>query len=264
MMTIGEFSRICFVTKKTLRHYDEIGLLRPEHTAENGYRYYTVGQLRTMLLINRLKSYGFSLPEVSAALACPDEALLAEKLAEKRRQMEQGMENTARLLRQMEADMDKLNRRIDIMEQNIIVKQVELQPQTIFGLRKRIDIKDFPAFFGELFAAIGQNKLPPAGPPLAFYHEAEFNPQNTDIELAVPVAEGTPGSRVLAGGPHAMATLLGAYDTDAFTAAYSALMEWVEQNGYRLAGAPYDKYVRGGDDCKPEEYITEIYFPLMK
>ncbi|MDL2217710.1 MerR family DNA-binding transcriptional regulator [Christensenellaceae bacterium OttesenSCG-928-M15] len=38
MLTIGEFSRICFVTKKTLRHYDEIGVLRPKFTADNGYR----------------------------------------------------------------------------------------------------------------------------------------------------------------------------------------------------------------------------------
>ena len=40
MLSIGEFSKICQVSAKTLRYYDEIGLLRPEEiNPENGYRY---------------------------------------------------------------------------------------------------------------------------------------------------------------------------------------------------------------------------------
>ena len=43
MLSIGEFSKICQVSAKTLRYYDEIGLLRPEEiNPENGYRYYRV------------------------------------------------------------------------------------------------------------------------------------------------------------------------------------------------------------------------------
>lgn len=47
MLSIGEFSKICQVSAKTLRYYDEIGLLRPEEiNPENGYRYYsrTIGE----------------------------------------------------------------------------------------------------------------------------------------------------------------------------------------------------------------------------
>ena len=62
MLSIGEFSNICQVSKKTLRYYDEIGLLKPsEINPENGYRYYAIEQLEQMLFINRLKSYSFSL-----------------------------------------------------------------------------------------------------------------------------------------------------------------------------------------------------------
>lgn len=65
MLSIGEFSKLCMVTTKTLRHYDLIGLLKPkELNNENGYRYYSVGQLSTMLKIMRLKEYGFSLEEI--------------------------------------------------------------------------------------------------------------------------------------------------------------------------------------------------------
>lgn len=264
MLTIGEFSRICFVTKKTLRHYDEIGLLRPEHTAENGYRYYVVGQLRTMLLITRLKSYGFSLPEISAVLANPKGDQLAQKLAEKRKALEEERQNTDRILQQMDADMDKLKRRMDMMEQNIVIKQADLAPQTVYGVRSCIDVKNFDELFGRLFMEIGQKKLQPLGPPMAFYHDEEFNQESTDVEVAVPVAAGTPGARVLAGGAHCFATLVGPYDSKAFTATYAALAKWTEENGYHISGAPFDKYVQGGTDCPPEEYVTEIYFPIAK
>lgn len=65
MLSIGEFSKICKVSTKTLRYYAEIGLILPnEINPENGYRYYAIEQLETMLLIIRLKSYNFSLEEI--------------------------------------------------------------------------------------------------------------------------------------------------------------------------------------------------------
>lgn len=43
---IGEFSKLCQVTVKTLRHYEEIGLMIPVEVDEwTGYRYYDISQL---------------------------------------------------------------------------------------------------------------------------------------------------------------------------------------------------------------------------
>lgn len=80
MLSIGEFSKICKVSTKTLRYYDEIGLIPPEDiNPENGYRYYSIRQLKKMLLINRLKSYQFSLEEIKNILDL-EEDLAEEKL----------------------------------------------------------------------------------------------------------------------------------------------------------------------------------------
>ncbi|MGE5632000.1 MAG: MerR family transcriptional regulator [Caulobacteraceae bacterium] len=69
LLSIGEFSKICEVSTKTLRYYEEIGLINPDEiNLETGYRYYSIGQLKKMLLINRLKSYHFSLEEIKAVL----------------------------------------------------------------------------------------------------------------------------------------------------------------------------------------------------
>ena len=40
MLTIGDFSRLSRITPRMLRHYDALGLLRPEEVGDNGYRYY--------------------------------------------------------------------------------------------------------------------------------------------------------------------------------------------------------------------------------
>ena len=64
-LKIGEFSRLCRVTVRTLRHYEEIDLLVPEIVdRDTGYRYYSVAQLQKMQDILSLKGMGFSLEEI--------------------------------------------------------------------------------------------------------------------------------------------------------------------------------------------------------
>ena len=58
MLQIGEFSKICQVSVKTLHHYDKIGLLVPAEVDQfTGYRYYLPEQIDTMNYIGRLKRY---------------------------------------------------------------------------------------------------------------------------------------------------------------------------------------------------------------
>ena len=66
MLQIGEFSRICQVSVKTLHHYDKIGLMVPAEVDQvTGYRYYQAEQIDTMNYIQRLKRYGFPLRKSS-------------------------------------------------------------------------------------------------------------------------------------------------------------------------------------------------------
>ena len=62
MLKIGDFSKLSRVSVRMLRHYDEIGLLRPAETdPANGYRYYSAAQLETAERIRVLKDRGFGL-----------------------------------------------------------------------------------------------------------------------------------------------------------------------------------------------------------
>ena len=65
MLKIGDFSKLSRVSIRMLRHYDDIGLLKPAETDSfTGYRYYRPEQLFTIGRITALKDMGFSLAEI--------------------------------------------------------------------------------------------------------------------------------------------------------------------------------------------------------
>ena len=63
-MYAGKFAQVCQTTKDTLRHYDEIGLLKPASINENGYRVYSASQIIDFLTIASLQEAGCSLEEI--------------------------------------------------------------------------------------------------------------------------------------------------------------------------------------------------------
>lgn len=62
---IGEISKACNISVKTLRYYEDFGLIKPAHTdIYSGYRYYSEENIETIYKIQTLKDLGFSLTEI--------------------------------------------------------------------------------------------------------------------------------------------------------------------------------------------------------
>lgn len=65
LYSIGEIAKLSKLTHKTLRHYDEFNLLKPDYVNQNnGYRYYSEYQILKLQNIVSLKSAGFTLEEI--------------------------------------------------------------------------------------------------------------------------------------------------------------------------------------------------------
>lgn len=81
---IGMFAAMNRVTVKTLRFYEEQGLLMPAYiNEENGYRYYTLGQMEQVHQISALKQAGFTLDDIAKINAGSDEeSLIIRKKSE--------------------------------------------------------------------------------------------------------------------------------------------------------------------------------------
>ena len=69
MLSIGEFARLAGVSVRMLRHYDQLGLLRPERVdPHSGYRRYAAAQLERANQLVALKDLGFTLEQVGVLL----------------------------------------------------------------------------------------------------------------------------------------------------------------------------------------------------
>ncbi len=71
-MHIGELADRTGLSNRTIRHYDEVGLLRPSGRTEGGFRLYTDTDLTRLLIIRRMKPLGFTLEQMGELLAVVD------------------------------------------------------------------------------------------------------------------------------------------------------------------------------------------------
>lgn len=112
----GAFAELAGVNRRTLHYYDQIGLFSPDHTGENGYRYYSIYQLDRLALIVALRDLGVSLRDIQTCLASGDvgqmNRLLEEQDAEIARSIAQ-LERRRTLLRDTLADNRRFVRYLD-------------------------------------------------------------------------------------------------------------------------------------------------------
>ena len=72
MMHIGELAERTELSLRTIRHYDEVGLLTPSGRSEGGFRLYTHDDYLRLMVIRRMKPLGFSLDEMAELLRVVD------------------------------------------------------------------------------------------------------------------------------------------------------------------------------------------------
>ncbi|GAB3621559.1 MerR family transcriptional regulator [Glutamicibacter endophyticus] len=87
-MLIGDLVEATGLSHRTIRHYDEVGLLPASTRSEGGYRVYSESDLRRMLRIRSMKPLGFTLDEMRELLdtidaldADPTDPAVREKFA---------------------------------------------------------------------------------------------------------------------------------------------------------------------------------------
>src|SRR5262249_40876297 len=124
LLSIGRFAQLTGLTAKALRHYDELGLLRPAQVDEvTGYRWYALEQGRDAVAIRRLRSLELPLDEI-AELLCGDEELLRERLAVQRARLEGRAVVTERVI-------EALDRLLRGEEELVPMRRLDYRVQTV-------------------------------------------------------------------------------------------------------------------------------------
>ena len=278
MFQIGEFSRIGCVTIDTLRHYDDLGLLKPERVDRfTGYRYYSAKQLQVLNRIRALKEVGLSLAEIARILQ--DELTVEELrgMLKARLVATESVIETVQLQRErILARLHQLTLEDNMSEYEVSLKSVEAH--TVASIRETVPtVEQMPQRCGTMFDKVAgwlaANGLP-FGPPLTIYHDESHTREQIDTECAFIIpgfgVDQSPQPvspivvRQIATLPQVATTIVTNdfyQKVEGLTPAYNAIGQWIEDNGYRIVGAPRELF-----HGSPEkgDLTAEIQFPVEK
>lgn len=270
MLKIGEFSKLSRVSVRMLRHYDEIGLLKPaEIDRFTDYRYYREDQLPTMCRITALKDMGFSLADIVKILEIYDDREALEGyFSARQRELEELSLDTARKLALLDAARERL-RKEQTMSYDITLKTIpERYAATVQMTIPRYE--DEGMVWSTLVGETCRMNLAEADPCLCAVTFLDGEYKETDVEvLAWKTVKGSyPDTehvkfRTLPEVTVASCIYRGSYAQ--ITDVYAAVIPWIKANGYEAAGPMFNIYHVSPHDTKnPDEFVTEVCYPVKK
>ncbi|MGK5553396.1 MerR family transcriptional regulator [Actinomadura kijaniata] len=239
LLPIGRFARLCRLSVKRLRHYDEIGLLRPARVdAASGYRYYRREQARDAFVIGLLRSLDVPLPVVARVL----EGEAGDALRQARDRMEAELARRRRAL----AALDR------VLAEGLPAPRVELCDEPARRVRTVRDLAT-PDSVAAVTSACVARALD--GPPPGLM--AGLFPLDMRDEFPVTVAVEDPaGAEVLDGGRFAAAVHLGPYEQIPLTV--HAVLAWCGEHGFTPVGPVREVYLDDPASVPVEALATRI------
>ncbi len=271
MIKIGDFARLSHVSVVTLRHYDEIGLLRPVAVdGVTGYRYYAAAQLPRLNRIVALKDLGFSLDQIERVLQgglTLDQ--LRGMLMLKQAEVAQHVAAEQGRLTRIAAQLRQIEQEDTMSEYDVALKTV---PSMLVAAR-RVTIPrndDVPVYLGAAFTEasdhVKRQGAKETGPCLAVWHQPAAVLANEEAEAAVPIDRPVPSTdrvTVYALPPVRVASVVHHHQSECadFTHGHAALLSWIDANGYRIVG-PYREVYINWDRSNMTDAATEIQYPI--
>lgn len=136
----GEFANLCKVHKKTLFHYDDIDLFKPEKVRENGYRYYSEHQLESFNVICTLKDLGMPLKDIKEFMDKRNPQRTMELFEHETKEIDKEIENLKRMKEIISNKIKAIKESENIADEIIM----EHQEEEFLILSKPIDTTKYP------------------------------------------------------------------------------------------------------------------------
>lgn len=268
LLKIGEFSKLMQVTVKTLRHYEQKGLLSPQHVDEwTGYRYYGIEQMQRLNDIRDLQRLGFSLEEIKDLYDDESHSPEIDQLSAK-------IQETERQLRNLVWRRDQLLQWRDSRKNINAMEKFTIQslPEIIVASHREV-IPNYAALGPLCYEKIGPEmqrlgcKCPPPGYCFTVEHNKEYTPTDIDIEYCEQVEEmGTDSAIIqfkrLPEVPKALCVKhVGPYEQ--FYDSFAEAFRYIEEHGYKVIGQHRTCYIDGAWNQKdPEKWLSVIQIPI--
>jgi DNA-binding transcriptional MerR regulator len=274
MFQIGEFSRIARVSTRQLRHYDELGLLKPLRIdPETGYRYYSVTQLPRLNRILVLKDLGLTLDQIVRLM---NEDISAAEihgmLTMKKTQIEQTLRDELARILNIEDRLKQIEEKGELSDEDVILKA--MPARQFLSIRKVVpSIKDGFALMYELNRLpqrAGKNVL---GNFAIVFHSEGFDTENVDVEMGFLLEQSSFDRLTLSKGRVMTVRTIPAVETMATIVSvgisnhisyYSTLGTWIEKNNFQLVGPSWEVLLEPLQRGKEDEAVTELQLPVTR
>jgi DNA-binding transcriptional MerR regulator len=275
MFSIGEFAQLGGVSIRTLRHYDEIGLLRPASVnPETGYRGYQASQLRLLNRIIALKELGLSLSQTRQLVGGVTVEELQGMLLLRRAQLERELIERSHQLLGVEARLRYIAREDCMPADDIMAKTVPAVGAVVIstkapGMEPRYAVPAVNQISPRLEELTSMYGIKGAGPRIIFFENTHDD--ETTVCIALPVAD-EPGElpaalryRVLPEVEAAVAVRSGPA-SGIFPMVFHDLVQWVESHGYQpVFDGMRDVWIHEIDDvADADQQVFEVQLPFTR
>lgn len=269
LLSIGEFSSLCRLSVRMLRHYDAHGVLVPHHVdPSSGYRHYAVSQLQDAAVLRQLRDAGFGVSSLAVMLAARGTSAWHEALHAQRQVL------TAEL-RAAQARLAQLDRLLNEgTPMSITVELRTIPAMTVVALRGTIPTyADEHLLWQRLMPALGAQGISPIGPCGVIEHDDAYTESDVDEEVFFPVAPDTNAVAPLRvhSLPErrcAVARVVGPYDQ--IVTAHDRIAELMASESLMplrdgtLASKGFNVYLTTPDQVPTAELVTDVCVPVTR
>ena len=265
---IGEVAKMYRISMGTLRHYEQAGLLQPEHVdVKTGYRYYSVRQLEVLNTIRYLRVLDIPLKQIQDFLQNRDVHVIEEKLEQQKAIITQKQQELERISRKIDHRLtqirDAVHSELDVIQllkipaSRLVWIRDSLRLHSYLDLERSIrrlqgSQKESVIFLGKVGVGISKQRL----------HPGEFQKyemvfllldQEDDYEGNVEVLPEMPCVLVRFRGSHSEAP-----------AYYAKLMTYLREHQLKAAGFSREiALIDNGITSDTEKFVTEIRIPVQ-
>ncbi|PZS32368.1 MAG: MerR family transcriptional regulator [Pseudonocardiales bacterium] len=262
-LSIGDFSRMTYLSIKALRHYHDVGLLEPASVdPSTGYRSYETNQVGTAQAIRRFRDLGMPIEDVRTILRAPDLDSRNQAITAHLQRMEKQLGDTQQTVASLRGLLQGSGTALQVRQRS--------EPATpSLAIVERVATTDAVAWwmtaFTELHAAVRSTGAQRTGPDGTLFPNEYFELDDAELVAFVPVT-----------GPPARRGRVVDYDVPAAELAvtlhtgpfgdldrtYGALGSWVAQRAVGADGPIRERYLPLGDEDDLLTHHTEVCWPI--
>lgn len=246
-LSIGQVATMSRLTIRALRHYDDIGLLRPARVdPSSGYRYYTPDQVTIAGTIAMLRGLDVDTTTIAALL---DGSIDVEAV------IEQELHRLARIEQQRRDTLDVLGSLRRPLGETLTVAQ--LDAFSILGRHARVPVSDDVALVGqafdELFTSLDAASVEHDGDGICVIHRTDRDELWLDLGVRTTHRiEPVDGYRYLDIGAGLTASLIHHGPLASLPLGHARLAAWAHNNALQPTGPARETYLGPLDDQRTE------------